>query len=298
MRKTLGVVTLGIAVAALAGCATGPSTPTPSPSTTHAQAGPTPQPAATTSRTVPHFDHVVVVVEENHGPAAAMQMPYLAQLRAAGTTFTDSHGVAHPSEPNYLALWSGSTHGVTSDACPIDLGNAPSLGSQLLSTGSTVASYSQGLPGAGSAACVDGAYARKHNPLADFAATAGSAHNLPFSAFPHDFAALPAVSLVVPDLDHDAHDGSVATADDWLRTELGAYAAWAPTHDSLLIVTFDEEDGGKAANRILTVFSGAHVRSGTSAQRIDHYRVLHTIEASFDLPLLGRPAAPITDVWQ
>jgi acid phosphatase len=241
---------------------------------------------------------VVVVVEENHGPAAAMTMPYLAQLRREGMTFTDSHGVAHPSEPNYLALWSGSTHGVTSDACPIDLGTAPSLGSQLLATGSTVAAYAQGLPGAGSAACLDGAYARKHDPLADFAATAGSAHNLPFSAFPQDFDALPSVSLVVPDLDHDAHDGSVATADDWLRTELGAYAAWAPTHNSLLIVTFDEEDGGKSANRILTVFSGAHVRTGASSERIDHIRVLHTVEAAFDLPLLGRRAAPITDVWQ
>ncbi|WP_297343588.1 alkaline phosphatase family protein [Amnibacterium sp.] len=296
MRRGLGVVVLGIAVAALAGCSAGPSSPTSS--STHAPAGQTPEPAASTSRAVPRFAHVVIVVEENHGPAAAMGMPYLAQLRHDGMTFTDSHGVAHPSQPNYLALWSGSTHGVTSDVCPIDLGTTPSLGSQLLSTGSSVAAYAQGLPAAGSAACLGGAYARKHDPLADFAATAGSAHNLPFSAFPSDFGALPSVSFVVPDLDHDAHDGSIATADDWLRTELGGYAAWAPTNDSLLIVTFDEEDGGKAGNRILTVFSGAHVRTGASSEPIDHVRVLHTIESAFDLPLLGSHGAPITDVWQ
>ncbi|HEV7623411.1 MAG TPA: alkaline phosphatase family protein [Amnibacterium sp.] len=302
MRRLLSIVGLGLAALTLVGCTTGGTGPAPaSESAAPASDGaPSPSPAGSgaTGAGVPAFAHVVIVVEENHGPAAAMQMAYLAQLRRDGMTFSHSHGVAHPSEPNYLALWSGSTHGVTSDACPIDLGAAASLGSQLLSAGHTVAAYAEGLPAAGSTVCSAGAYARKHDPLADFSATAGPAHDLPFSSFPRDFATLPSVSLVVPDLNHDAHDGSITAADDWLRTQLGAYAAWAPTHDSLLIVTFDEQDGGKAANRILTVFSGAHVRPGTSAERIDHVRVLQTVETSFGLPLLGSPAAPITGVWQ
>ena len=32
--------------------------------------------------------------------------------------FTASYAVTHPSEPNYLALFSGSTQGVTDDSCP------------------------------------------------------------------------------------------------------------------------------------------------------------------------------------
>jgi hypothetical protein len=301
MRRPLIVSVLACTLFGLTACTTGGTTP-PTPTTSAASAtAPVPSSSAISSdgtgRHVPSFAHVVIVVEENHGPAAALAMPYLASLRKTGATFTDSHGVAHPSEPNYLALWSGSTHGITSDACPVDLGSAPSLGSQLLKSGRTVAAYSQGLPSPGSSVCSAGDYARKHNPLADFTATADPAHNLPITAFPSDFGALPSVSLVVPDLQHDAHDGSIATADRWLHDELGAYAAWAPSHDSLLIVTFDEADGGTAANSILTVFSGAHVRHGRSSEVIDHLRVLHTIESSFGLRLLGRTAAPITDVW-
>jgi hypothetical protein len=291
------VLTVPVVVALLLGttACTGPTRGTPSPSATgsasHATSSP-PSPA------VPRFDHIVMVVEENHGLAEAMTMPYLAELRRSGAAFSDSRGVAHPSEPNYLALWSGSTHGVRSDACPVDLGSAPSLGAQLLAAGRTVAGYSQNLPQAGSPACSSGAYARKHNPLADFSATAGPDHNLPFSAFPSDYSALPSVALVVPDLDHDAHDGSLATADTWLRTHLGGYATWATTHNSLLIVTFDEQESSEPANRILTVFSGAHVRPGSYNEPIDHVRVLHTIESAFGLAPLGSSAPPITDVWQ
>jgi acid phosphatase len=305
MRRPGIVAVLAGMLLGVTGCSTGGTTsPPPSPSSpapTSATA-PAPSPSAISSdgtgRHVPAFAHVVIVVEENHGPSAALGMQYLASLRRTGATFLDSHGVAHPSEPNYLALWSGSTHGLTSDACPVDLGSAPSLGSQLLDSGRTVAGYAEGLPAPGSTACTAGDYARKHNPLADFTATAGAAHNLPFTAFPSDLGTLPAVSLVVPDLQHDAHDGSIEAADQWLHDELGAYAAWAPSHDSLLIVTFDESEGNSTANRILTVLTGAHVRHGAYREVIDHLRVLHTVESSFGLPLLGRTPAPITDVWQ
>lgn len=294
MRRVLSIPVL---VAALllgtTACSSGPVARTPSPS------APTGSPSGTTAaRAVPAFDHVVIVVEENHGLAEALTMPYLAELRRTGATFRNSHGVGHPSQPNYLALWSGSTHKVDSDACPVDLGSTPSLGSQLLGAGRTVAGYSQGLPRPGSLTCNAGAYARRHNPLADFTVTAGPDHNLPFSAFPSDYRTLPSVALVVPDVDHDAHNGSLATADHWLRTELGGYARWAATHDSLLIVTFDEQESDKPANRILTVFSGAHVRPGDYSESIDHVRVLHTLESAFQLPPLGAPAPPITDVWR
>lgn len=297
MHRGLLTAALSVALLGLAGCSASPA-----PSTTSAAAPVRSVPASTaSSRTptggVPGFDHIVIVVEENHGIAAAERMQYLGELRRSGRTFTDSHGIAHPSQPNYLALWSGSAHGVTDDACPQDLGSAPSLGSQLLAAGRTVAAYSQGLPEAGSTVCRTGAYARKHNPVADFAATAGAAHNLPFSAFPTDYSALPSVALVVPDLDNDAHDGSLSRADSWLRSNLGGYAAWAPAHNSLLIVTFDEDEQ-TSANHILTVFAGAHVTPGTSSERIDHVRVLHTVEAAFGLDPLGASAAPITGVWQ
>jgi acid phosphatase len=102
----------------------------------------------------------------------------------------------------------------------------------------------------------------------------------------------------VPNLDHDMHDGSISAGDQWLQTHLGGYARWATAHDSLLIVTADEDDEGHG-NRIPTIFAGAHVRAGPSAIRTDHYGVLRTLLASFDLPAFGYAidARPITAIW-
>jgi acid phosphatase len=38
------------------------------------------------------------------------------------------------------------------------------------------------------------------------------------------------------------HDCPVSTGDSWARSHLDAYAQWAKTRNSLLIVTFDEDD--------------------------------------------------------
>ena len=256
-----------------------------------------PKPAA-----VPRPAHVVVAVFENHSGAevlgAGSSAPFMRSLAAAGASFSDSHGVTHPSQPNYVALFSGSTHGVTSDACPADLGGRANLGRQLSDAGLSFTGYSEGMPSAGFAGCRSGSYARKHNPWVDFGNLPASA-NQPFSAFPTDFSKLPTVSFVVPDLCNDMHDCTVATGDTWLRTHLGDYARWARTHDSLLIVTFDEDDS-TAGNRVPTFFSGPMVKPGTYGEPVTHYRLLRTLEAMYGLPSLGRAAgtAPIGDTWK
>jgi hypothetical protein len=106
---------------------------------------------------------------------------------------------------------------------------------------------------------------------------------------PGDFTRLPTVSFVIPDLDHDMHDGTVAQADRWLRAHVGDYARWARHHRSLLLVTWDEDDYG-AGNRIPTIAVGAGVRAGPAHQRITHYNVLRTIEDAYRLRPLGEAA--------
>src|SRR4051812_5582391 len=261
-------------------------------------AGPQVASAAPTSA-VPRPDHVVVVVEENKaetqivGNAAA---PYITSLAAGGANFTSSFAITHPSQPNYVALFSGSTQGLTDDSCPHSY-TAPSLGDQLLAGGHTFTGYSEGLPRAGDTGCSSGGYARKHNPWADFPAIPASA-NQPFSAFPTDYSTLPDVSFVIPNLANDMHDGSVAQGDAWLQSNLGGYVEWAKTHNSLLVLTFDEDDGS-AANRIATVFSGQSVVPGQYGETINHYNVLRTIEDAYGVTPLGASAtaSPITDVW-
>jgi acid phosphatase len=239
--------------------------------------------------------HVVIVVLENHSFGEVLgqaDAPFLSGLAASGAVLTQSYAVAHPSEPNYLALFSGSTQAVTSDACPLSF-TAPNLATSLRAAGRTFAGYSEELPSAGYTGCSYGAYARKHAPWVDFTNVPASA-NLPMTAFPTDFAQLPTVSFVMPDLDHDMHDGSRAQADAWLRDHLDGYVRWAVTHDSVLIVTTDEDDYS-ADNRIATLFVGAHIRRGAYGQRVDHYSVLRWVETMYGLPLLGRSAgaAPV-----
>jgi acid phosphatase len=238
---------------------------------------------------------------ENHSYADIIgnpDAPFINALARRGALFTRSYAVTHPSEPNYLALFSGSTQGITDDSCPHTY-TAPNLAADLLKAGRSFAGYAEDLPGPGSPACSAGDYARKHVPWADFSNVPGSA-SLPFTGFPaNDFARLPAVSFVIPNLCHDMHDCGVATGDAWLRANIGGYADWAMAHDSLLILTWDEDDGSQD-NHITTIFAGQRVRPGSYAEQVTHYRVLATIEAAYRLPRDGQAAtaAPITGIWR
>jgi len=241
----------------------------------------------------------MVVVFENKdadqvvGSAAA---PYLTSLSRSGANFTDAHGATHPSQPNYLALFSGSTQGVTDDSCPLDL-HGDNLASQLLAAGKTFVGYSEDLPQAGAIGCSAGDYRRKHNPWVDFAGLPEEI-NQPYTALPDDYADLPSVSFVVPNMCNDMHDCDVATGDTWAKENLAPYVEWATSHNSLLVVTFDESEG-EGDDPISTMLVGPMVQSGNTAQGIDHYSVLRTIEEMHGLQPLGEAANrhAIKDIW-
>src|SRR4249920_3287884 len=224
---------------------------------------------------------IVVVVMENHSYADIIgdrAAPFINELARRGALFTHSSAITHPSEPNYLALFSGSTQGVTDDECPNRF-TAPNLAADLIRAGKSFAGYAEDLPGPGSPVCSAGDYARKHVPWANFSNVPSSA-SLPFTSFPATaFAQLPTVSFVIPNLFHDTHDCSVANGNTWPRAHIGGYAGWAMTHDSLLTLTWDEDDSGQG-NRIATIFACQKVRPGSYAEPITHYSVLATIEAA------------------
>ena len=248
---------------------------------------------------VPRFDHVVLVMFENHSASSiygSAQAPYINSLATNGAKFTQSFAIEHPSEPNYLDLFSGSNQGVTDDSCPHTFSTA-NQAAELIGVGLTFGGYSEGLPAVGSTACTSGRYARKHNPWVNFT-NVPAAGNLPFSSFPTDFTQLPTVSWVIPDLCNDMHDCAISVGDSWLQTNLGAYAQWATTHNSLLVVTFDEDDSS-SNNNIATVFYGANVKTGVYGEHINHFNVLRTMEDMYSTPHAGAAATatPITDVW-
>lgn len=332
INKTLATVGAAVlTMGAVAGCASAPSTPisTTAPhrisSTAPAQprntaaaplnagtgtsagAGAATVTAATTAAVtsvasvsrIPTYSHIVVVVLENHAYSqivGSSHAPFLNSLITRGASLTRSYAVTHPSQPNYVALFSGSTHGLTNDSCPHSL-TGPNLAASLRSHGRSFVGYSESLPYTGYRGCVKGAYARKHSPWINFKALPGTLSK-PMSAFPKDLTKLPTVSFVVPNLLHDMHDGTIAQSDAWLKAHLATYAGWARTHNSLLMVTADEDDRS-AGNHIATILTGAHVRAGKYSARVTHYGVLRSLLDSYRIAPYrnATTAARITGMW-
>ena len=283
------------------------------------------QDAAPAAASLPRYDHVVIVVEENKyynqvvGNASA---PYInSVLVAEGANLTRMYAEEHYSEGNYFWLFSGSNQGVgfqdvipsrkTHKVYPFQTGN---LGRQLFDRGFTFKGYAEDLPATGSTVTKAGHYARKHVPWISFGnipqgSDPNVSTNLPFTLFPSDYSKLPTVAFVIPNLVNDMHDPgnhpeiAVKNGDAWLKKNIDAYYQWAKGHNSLLIVTFDESDDPTSfngltnpasryldiENRIPTVIAGAHVRHGDYPEQngVTHVNILRTIEAIYDLKTSG-----------
>jgi len=245
-------------------------------------------------------DSVVIVIEENHSFSSIIgssSAPFINSLAQQGALFTQSFGVEHPSQPNYLDLFSGSNQGITDDSCPHTFSTVH-LASELAAAGLTFTGFSEDLPSAGSTVCTSGAYARKHAPWVNFTNVPTGA-NQPFTSFPTDFTTLPTISIIDPNLNNDMHDGTIAQGDTWLQQHLNGYVQFAQTHNGLLIVTWDEDDS-TSGNQIPTIFVGPMVKQGQFTETINHFNVLRTLEDSYGLTHAGSAATAtsISDVWR
>lgn len=253
---------------------------------------------------IPRFDHVVVLIEENRSTGSIVgnpDAPYLNHLRGRGASFTHMHGETHPSQPNYLYLFSGANQGVTDNATPPRKFAAENLGGQLFAAGLKFKGFAQSLPVDGFEGTSSGSYDRKHNPWVNFTDVPAGA-NLRFERFPQDangYKKLPTVSFVVPDEDHNMHTGTVAQADAFVRDNLLDYANWATKHNSLLIVTWDESEDSDAGNRIPTFFVGANIVPGKYHASLNHLNILSTLEDMYGLNRIAGAvsARPISDIW-
>ncbi len=242
-------------------------------------------------------ERVAVLVMENHelpDVVGSPDAPYLTGLARRYALATDYRGVAHPSLPNYLALVTGSTHGISSDCaaadCPV---SGPSLVDQLERRRLSWRAYMEGLPRAGFLGATAGRYAQKHDPFAYLTRVRSSrarrARIVPLSRLAGaERGGLPRFSFIAPDLCHDMHDCSVATGDAWLRAHVPPLLrALGPR--GLLLLTFDEgtsDTGG--GGRVATIAAGGLARrSVRSGRTTDHYGLLATVEDLLGLPRLA-----------
>jgi hypothetical protein len=246
----------------------------------------------------PALGHVWLIVLENKPYEAIIgspDAPYLNELAATSGLATAYRAVAHPSQPNYIALFSGATQRIT-DNEPHDV-DAANLAEQLTEAGRTWRVYAENVPpdcfqGTTAQGGPDGpgTYARKHNPAISFQSInlePGECSNIgPLTGF--DPAAAD-FSLIIPNLCHDTHDCPVPDGDAWLRRfvpQIIDSAAWRD--GGALFVTFDEGvDSSTPPNRVATIVSSPLVRPGmTSSVPHTHYSLLRTIEDGFGLGCL------------
>lgn len=239
---------------------------------------------------------VLVFVEENHSlHEMRTQMPLLNHLAKRNSVATDYTAMTHPSLPNYLAMMSGSTFGISDDGYPSAHPlPGPTVFDQALKSGKTAKTYAESMP-SNCDRSDSYPYAVKHNPWAYFTHSRRrcNRHDVPLGSptqgLHHDIthATLPNVGLVVPNLLHDGHDAPLSTANAWLSTWMPQVLAGPDfTSGRLTVIVTADEDDQTAGNKVATVVmhAGMHHRRVTTP--LNHYSLTGYIEHVLGVPRL------------
>ena len=261
-------------------------------------------------RSVPAFDHIFLLVMENHAFGEVIgntqDAPYINQIASEYGTAANYFAVAHPSLPNYLALAAGDTFGVTDD-CLSCFVSGPSLVDRIGASGRTWRAYMEQLPGP----CFlgdGGSYAQRHNPFIYFDGirmTNQCGNIVPFGNLATDIASTattPDYIWITPDVCHDMHDCSTRTGDDWLRAVVPQIlnSPACTSQDCLFLITWDEDDHSQQ-NKVATLVLAKEVPAGFVSQtRYNHYSLVRTIEQAWELPPLtanDASATPMSDFF-
>ncbi len=243
--------------------------------------------------------HVMVVMLENKGYAATLGScgadPYLCGLGAQYASVTGWTGVSHPSEPNYLAVTTGSTQGCSSDTCK---GNyTPSLGGQLNTAGIPWVGWMESMPKNCDTSDA-GNYVWHHDPFVREGDSTCSTKDVPYPGASGAVTALdgsnaPDFVWISPNIVDDMHSGSVTAGDNWLKANVAPILAssWFTNFDSTVVITMDEGDPG-CCNAIPNVIISNNAKGvGNVSKPGNLYGTLRTVEEAFGLPLLGSAAS-------
>jgi hypothetical protein len=259
--------------------------------------------------------HIVVIVMENHEYSAIMgagsDATYLRSMAASSVSLSRLFAITHPSLPNYLALTSGSTQGVTSD-CTSCIVDAPNIADQLDGAGITWKAYMESIPSACYTGVGNGSYYMKHDPFmycTDIRSDPARCQQVvPLRQLKRDIAAstLPGFAWISPNICHDMHDCSIAIGDRFLRTWVPRILPQLGT-DGIVIVLFDEGttssgccDQQASGGHIAAIVTGPGAGQGVVVStRANQYSILGLIERAWGLDLLALVAdAPELTGWQ
>jgi len=260
----------------------------------------------------PTFSHVILVIEENHSYSeviASSAMPYLNSLASQYGLATQYFANAHPSMPNYLMLTTGQMESFDDNfAGTISDDN---IVRELVKAGKSWKAYEESIPSPGYLGGDAALYVRRHDPfsyLSDVQKDPTQAANIvPFSQFASDLAnnTLPQFSFISPDVNNDAHDGTLAAADSWLQSNIAPLLASSTFQNSgLLIITFDEGDktdldhvGGHVATIIISSKSKMNFQSQTEYQHQSLLRLVLAASGVDTFPGLAGSAPGMTEFF-
>ena len=265
--------------------------------------------APASAQTVPPSSHVFLLVEENHSYSSVIgnsPMPYLNSLAKKYGLATQFYANTHPSIGNYFMMTTGQI--ITNNDSMCSAVTQDNIVRHLLTAGKTWKSYAESLPSIGYTGCGVYPYVKRHNPFAYFSDVAKSSqkYNLvPFTKFAADLAnhTLPQFSFIVPNLLHDAHDGSLSAADSWLKTNIAPLIASATfQRDGILIILFDESfdtDTQYGGGHVAAVVIGPKVKLGyRSTTLYQHQNPLKTLMEAIGVTKFPRAASGAKDLGE
>jgi hypothetical protein len=306
-RPALCLLMISCGVAAIAGCGGSPdfglrNSAQDKAANSRAAFDATAAAAPAAATVVPRSAHLIVVIEENQGYSSVVHntaaWPNLNHLIATGALPTNYYANSHPSIGNYFMLTTGQL--LTTNDSSNQIWNVDSLARRMLQSGASFRVYAEDVP-RGYLGGNTATYLVRHNPfarLSDIAnnATEANAVLWPFTQFYVDLYnnSLPELSIIVPNVYHDAHNGSPLAADVWLQTyvvnEIAAFPEFKPGGDGILVVAFDEAAGTDSTyggGHVSPVFWGPSVRAGYTQQSTtvyQHQSMLRTFTEALGLP--------------
>jgi len=243
----------------------------------------------------PKSNHIVVVLEENHGYSSIIgnsAMPYLNSLAAKNALATQYYANTHPSIGNYFMMTTGQI--ITNSDGYSSTVSADNIVRHMLTAGKTWKSYAEGLPSVGYTGGDTGSYIQHHNPFSYFSDVRNSSveklNLVPFTQFASDLNnnRLPNFSFIVPNLDNDAHNGTLTQADNWLKTHIAPLLSNpAFQQDGILIIVFDEaltNDATHGGGHVAAVMVGPGVKKGFKSTALyQHQNLLRTIMNALEI---------------
>ena len=249
-----------------------------------------------------HLRKVLVIMEENHSLEQVFPdgMPYLWSLARQYGYASDWNDVGHPSLPNYLAIFAGSSFDMPADCSPSPgcTYPGPTVFGQALSRGETAKAYEESMSQPCSSDGGEG-YDVNHNPWAYFPSETDSckSDDVPAGtpaagALVSDIrnGSLPTVGMITPNLDHDGHNGTLAQADAWLQ-------GWIPvlmsgpdwrTGRLAIVVVFDE---GETTEQVPFVLIAHGISGVKMSAPVNHYALTRLLDQFIGAPPLRQASS-------